>query len=82
MLEVLEERPEQLVETEASATKFRKWAAHERAAWLLAISKDPLLPGSLLPSDYLGRKAWQARAKVFRSTHEQMARFSLGESHK
>ena len=33
------------------------WAAAEREAWLDAVTNDPLLPGRILPSDYLGPPA-------------------------
>jgi hypothetical protein len=36
-----------------------RWAATEREAWLEAVINDPLLPGRILPSDYLGPQAWR-----------------------
>ncbi len=42
------------------------WQKKEHQAWMRAIKRDPLLPSSLLPSDYLGKKAWKQRAKVLR----------------
>jgi len=41
------------------------WLRDERAAWLHAVTLDPLLPAPLLPSDYQGRKAWDARRSAF-----------------
>lgn len=36
---------------------LRNDAAAEREAWLDAVTHDPLLPGRILPSDYLGQQA-------------------------
>jgi phenylacetic acid degradation operon negative regulatory protein len=77
VLEALEDRPQQKLETESSAARFRQWAAREREAWLAAMAKDPLLPLALLPTGYLGRKAWQTRCKVLKMAHEQIAAFDL-----
>lgn len=44
-----------------SPAAVARWASLERAAWLDAVSSDPLLPGKLLPPDYLGCIAWQKR---------------------
>jgi hypothetical protein len=41
-----------------------RWAAAEREAWLEAVTNDPLLPGRILPSDYLGQQAWWPPAKA------------------
>jgi len=43
-----------------------QWLAAEREAWMAALTLDPLLPEILLPSNYLGRKAWQQRQAVLR----------------
>ena len=45
--------------------EMRKWLADERAAWMVALANDPLLPEGLLPGDYLGRKAWREREITF-----------------
>jgi hypothetical protein len=42
---------------------WRRQAA-EREAWLEAVTNDPLLPGRILPSDYLGQQAWRRRVEV------------------
>jgi len=39
-------------------------AAAEREAWLEAVTNDPLLPGRILPSDYLGQQARWPPAKA------------------
>jgi phenylacetic acid degradation operon negative regulatory protein len=50
---------------QGKSAEMRKWLADERAAWMTAISDDPLLPEALLPGDYLGRKAWREREITF-----------------
>ena len=40
------------------------WAKSENEAWLAAVRSDPLLPSELLPSGYLGKKAWKLRKRV------------------
>lgn len=40
---------------------FREWLSQDREAWVSALAEDPLLPEVLLPSGYLGRKAWKQR---------------------
>jgi DNA-binding transcriptional regulator PaaX len=52
---------------EASPAKLRQWLAAERAAWLTAISNDPLLPERLCPPDYLGQRALEQRQTTFRA---------------
>jgi hypothetical protein len=42
---------------DATAKALLRWSATEREAWLDAVINDPLLPGRLLPSDYLGQQA-------------------------
>jgi len=78
VLEIIEQRPEQQLDTESAAGKFRKWAGQERAAWFAVMEKDPLLPANLLPPGYLGRKAWQARVKAMRLAHERINGFEIG----
>lgn len=41
----------------AGADALARWLRQERAAWLGAVSQDPLLPQALLPVGYLGQKA-------------------------
>lgn len=48
-----------------AASALATWLHRERTAWKHALSLDPLLPSELLPSDYLGRRAWQARQVAF-----------------
>jgi len=74
-LEVLDALPRVALGTSKQALLFRKWAAQERATWLDAVAGDPLLPGSLLPDHYLGRKAWQTRLDVMRQAAEQIRSF-------
>jgi DNA-binding transcriptional regulator PaaX len=51
------------------------WAATEREAWLEAVTNDPLLPGRILPSDYLGQQAWRRRVEVLRDASRQLRTF-------
>ena len=44
--------------------RVEKWFRKERALWFEAMTLDPLLPESLLPADYMGQRAWQARERV------------------
>jgi len=43
---------------------FEEWTAAERTAWTAALAPDPLLPGELLPKDYLGRRTWNRRKQI------------------
>ena len=58
-----------------------RWAAAEREAWLEAVTNDPLLPGRLLPSDYLRQPALVAvrkdrrRVEVLRDASRQLRTF-------
>jgi phenylacetic acid degradation operon negative regulatory protein len=74
-LNVLKGRPEGPLRDQPAAQRFRKWAGQERAAWITAVTADPLLPEGLLPPDYLGRKAWQARVRVVEQVSEQLRSF-------
>jgi len=42
-----------------------EWTADENVASRDALRIDPLLPSELLPRNYLGRKIWESRKKVF-----------------
>jgi DNA-binding transcriptional regulator PaaX len=44
-----------------ASNRIRDWLRIEQAAWLSAVSADPLLPGVLLPGDYIGRTVWTER---------------------
>jgi DNA-binding transcriptional regulator PaaX len=56
-LKILEERPGNALGNVAAAKALLRWSATEREAWLDAVTNDPLLPGRILPSDYLGQQA-------------------------
>lgn len=47
-----------------SKDALAEWSANECAAWRSAVTADPLLPAELLPSGYIGRKAWRRRLAV------------------
>jgi len=75
-LEVLAERPDGKLSDEGEAKTFQRWLRCERLAWLEAISVDPLLPECLLPTDYRGMKAWEARRRAAAKVASQMQRFT------
>jgi hypothetical protein len=51
---VVAERPDGALCNDEAAKALLRWSATEREAWLDAVINDPLLPGRILPSDYLG----------------------------
>jgi phenylacetic acid degradation operon negative regulatory protein len=75
-LAVLGRRPPHPLTNEAGAKTFQAWVAEERQAWASALAADPLLPKSLLPSDYQGCEAWAKRKKVMKQAGGQMRGFS------
>ena len=74
-LKVLAERPGGALRNNATAKALLRWAAAEREAWLDAVTNDPLLPGRILPSDYLGQPAWRRRVEVLRDASRQLRTF-------
>jgi DNA-binding transcriptional regulator PaaX len=46
------------------AEALLRWVTCEHEAWKAAVSIDPLLPSSLLPGGYRGRKAWKAHLEA------------------
>ncbi len=76
-LKLLEQRPTSSLANPAAAGKLQAWAAEERIAWQSAIRIDPLLPKCLLPSEYLGRRAWDRRVAVLRQAGEQLKTFAV-----
>jgi phenylacetic acid degradation operon negative regulatory protein len=74
-IKVLNQRPSGALRTEIAAKSLQRWAAAEREAWLRAVSKDPLLPERILPSDYLGQRAWQRRKQVLQDAGKQLRTF-------
>ena len=61
---------------DAAAKALLRWAAAERETWLDAVTNDPLLPGRILPSDYLGQQAWRRRVEVLRDVSRQLRTFN------
>ena len=74
-LKVLEERPTPSLRSERGAKALLSWATTERQTWLDAVTNDPLLPARLLPSGYLGARAWERRVKVLREASGQVRTF-------
>jgi len=62
-IEILDRLPSP---AKCSARSLLNWSQLENQAWLGAVRRDPLLPRSLLPADYLGKKAWNKRRTVLR----------------
>lgn len=75
VLQVLNERPQAPLGSEASANALQVWARAERAAWEAAVTIDPLLPAKLLPKIYLGQKAWNRRVAVLKNAGKQLQTF-------
>ncbi len=75
-LKILDDRPAGPLRNEAAAATLRRWAAAERNAWLDAVRGDPLLPERILPSGYLGQKAWRRRIEVLRNAGRQLCTFT------
>ena len=63
-LKILDERRGGALRNDAAAKVLLRWATAEREAWLEAVTNDPLLPGRILPSDYLGQQARWPPAKA------------------
>ena len=76
-LDVLGKRPVEPLKDELSARRFQRWIAEERAAWLNAVSADPLLPECLWPAGYPGRKAWTKRKQAAASVAPLLRGFDL-----
>jgi phenylacetic acid degradation operon negative regulatory protein len=74
-LKCLDERPGGALRNDVAAKALRRWAAAEREAWLEAVTKDPLLPGRILPANYLGQTAWQRRVEVLGDASRQLRTF-------
>jgi len=72
---VLARHPRRPPDSKAAACAFHRWLRTEREAWLDAVERDPLLPLSLLPPDYPGRKAWRDRLTVMAEVGQLMQAF-------
>ena len=76
-LKILDQCPTEPLRDSTAARGLRQWATEERETWLEAVTLDPLLPESLLPQDYLGRRAWRHRVKVLRQAGQLSNSFRL-----
>ena len=74
-LKILDERPSGALRNDAVAKALLRWAKAEREAWLDAVTNDPLLPKRILPSEYLGQRAWQRRVEALRDAGRQLRTF-------
>ena len=74
-LKILDERPGDTLRNAAGAKSLLRWAAAEREGWMEAVTNDPLLPGRILPSDYLGQQAWRRRVEVLGDASRQLRTF-------
>jgi phenylacetic acid degradation operon negative regulatory protein len=76
-MKILEARPLGDIQSQGAAKGLLRWAITEREAWLDAVTHDPLLPERLLPSGYLGQKAWQRRVEVLPQAGRQLRTFRM-----
>ncbi|HZL43872.1 MAG TPA: hypothetical protein VFD66_11415 [Verrucomicrobiae bacterium] len=76
-LAVLEERPGSTLGNEKAARALLRWGAAEREAWLNAVRRDPLLPGTLLPLGYLGQRSWRRRIQVLAAAGKQLKDYDI-----
>jgi DNA-binding transcriptional regulator PaaX len=74
-LKILGERPGGTLRNETAAKSLLRWAATERETWLDTVTNDPLLPERILPSDYLGQRAWRRRVEVLGEAGRQLRTF-------
>lgn len=75
--EILRQRPPAALDSDGAAKDFQRWLGEERQAWAEAIGNDPLLPTSLLPDGYSGRKAWKARQAAMQKAGKQIRSFEI-----
>ena len=75
-LKVPEEGASSTLQKDMVAKALLPWAAVEREPWLDGVTNDPLVPGRILPSDYLGQPAWRRRVEVPRDAGRQLRTFS------
>jgi phenylacetic acid degradation operon negative regulatory protein len=73
---VLHQHPRQQPQNPSDAKSLHNWLRAERNSWLDVMNYDPLLPATLLPTDYLGRTIWRERLKIMAETGRQMRSFS------
>jgi phenylacetic acid degradation operon negative regulatory protein len=73
---VLARRPRLRLCTATAASTFHRWLREERGAWLEAVTRDPLLPECLLPTEYLGREVWRQRSEVMEEASNQIRGFT------
>ena len=74
-LKILEQKPSHRITEKIQATALLNWAEAERLAWRRALDQDPLLPESLLPRGYLGKRAWARRVDVLRLARRAIGAF-------
>jgi len=72
--EILNERPTQKVRNKSHGNALLRWAQREHAAWKNALRNDPLLPKTLLPPGYQGRRAWRNRVEAFSVIGERITK--------
>ncbi len=68
---ILREMPAKSPQSKTHAQALQFWVATERAGWLAAMDRDPLLPERILPPGYLGREAWRRRTEVMAALSKQ-----------
>jgi phenylacetic acid degradation operon negative regulatory protein len=75
-LRVLDDRPTEALRNLEAARALQDWATREQNAWRSAVQIDPLLPESILPAVYLGKKAWKKRMEALLEAGGQLQTFN------
>lgn len=65
-----------LPQGKTSPSELAGYLRSESSAWRHAVWLDPLLPRVLLPREYLGVRAWQAKRRVLSALAERVAQAS------
>ena len=76
VVQVHVERSGEAPRNEATVKALLCCPAAQREAWVGAVTKDPLMPNRIPPSDYLGQPAWRRRIEVLREAGQQLRTFS------
>jgi len=76
VVQVHVERSGEAPRNEATVKALLCCPAAQREAWVGAVTKDPLMPNRIPPSDYLGQPAWRRRIDVLREAGQQLRTFS------
>lgn len=70
--QVAESFPDAPLNDQPALRKLRQWARNEQAAWIAAVTADPLLPERLLPANYVGKQAWATHQRLLKIAGQQI----------